>query len=332
MSETRKNLDDGSGKQGHRSILFVPSALALIALLLVSTSGTRAEESGNPTIPSAKTVIRGQTLENVAQPIANERTEVLRPVLNRNNSMPDLNNRFRKSNQATKRNIGSATTLSGTVHVQHIFLSDKSSSWTEFEKQSVRNKMKEAYGFIQIHAKRYNKRVKFIDEFANDVKVNGRIPRDAHADPRWTEVAIALSREESAEKAVQRIKEETNPDNVILCLHVNKSALSYNLAYYKNVTPCYAAERMICFTSYPDGRETSSATYAHEILHLFGAGDLYFPYDQNDTRKTDASRAFPNDVMFRVDYDIYQLNVGAFSAYRIGWADELAPEHLHLED
>ena len=94
----------------------------------------------------------------------------------------------------------------------------------------------------------------------------------------------------------------------------------------------YLAERMICFTRYPDGRTTAAATYAHEILHLFGAGDLYFPYDRVARRKEMARRAFPDDVMRRVDYDIATLSVGPFTAFRVGWLDELKPEYRVFED
>lgn len=261
-------------------------------------------------------------------PTTEARTVTFRPVANRARDAVSP----RKSNQASKRDIGSARQLRGSTVVQHVFLSDRHSSWTNFEKQRVKKKVKEAYDFVSLHARRFNENIKFVDEYAKDIKLTGRIPLDAHADPRWTEYAIGLGQDGTAVNAVARIKQKQNPDNVIICLHVNKPALSYNLAYYKNVTRSYEAERMVCFTSYPDGRETSSATYAHEILHLFGAGDLYFPYDRTENRKNDASRMFPNDIMFRVDYDIYQLNVGAFTAYRVGWKDSLPDRYAHLED
>jgi hypothetical protein len=118
----------------------------------------------------------------------------------------------------------------------------------------------------------------------------------------------------------------------LLCLHVHKPGLSYNLAHYDGVEDTYLAERMICFTRYPDGRPTAAATYAHEILHLFGAGDLYFPYDRASHRKEMARRYFPDDVMRRVDYDMSRLTVGPFTAFRVGWLYKLKPEYRVLED
>lgn len=239
---------------------------------------------------------------------------------------------YRKSNQATKRSVGSAKHLEGVVHVYHSFLSDETSSWTDFERNRVRAKLREAYDFITLQSRLHDKQVTFVDEFGPNARLDIQIPRDAHADPKWTEYAILSSSNKTGNRLVEHIKGQSKPDSVIVCLHVHKPALSYNLAYYKPVSERYRAERMVCFTAYPDGRETSSATYAHEILHLFGAGDLYFPYDKDSRRKDHAQRLFPNDVMFRVDYDMTRLNVGPFTAYRIGWTNRLDPRYSSFED
>lgn len=239
---------------------------------------------------------------------------------------------YRKSNQVSKRNIGSARVLDGSVYLYHIFVSDIHSGWTEHEKQVVRNKLSESHNFITLHSRRHKKRVNFVDDFSGEAKIEKRVPTDAHADPEWTEYTIRKASGLSGVQLIQQLRNQSKIKNVIICLHVDKAALSYNLAFYKNVSQKYQAERMVCFTSYPDGRETSSATYAHEVLHLFGAGDLYFPYDDNARRKTEAGRLFPNDVMYRVDYDIHTLNVGPFTAYRVGWVDKLQPGLNRFED
>ena len=131
---------------------------------------------------------------------------------------------------------------------------------------------------------------------------------------------------------VDHLRRQYGAAQVAFCLHINRAGISYNLAFYDRVRREYAAERMVCFAEYPDGRPTATATYAHELLHLFGAGDLYFPYDQTEERKELAQRYFPSDIMLRVDYDIQQLMVGPFTAFRIGWRDTLDPMWHRLED
>jgi hypothetical protein len=240
--------------------------------------------------------------------------------------------RFLQSNQASKRDIGSAGALRGRVHIYHIFASDRVSRWTDEDKEQVKERLATAYEFIRRESARFGKRITFTDEYAQDVHYADVLPTDSLANPAWTENVITAASGETGLALVARLKQQHHAEHVTLCVHIRKPALSYNLAYYKNVSPGFAAERMICFSEYPDMRPTAAATYAHEILHLFGAGDLYFPYDQDASRKDIAQRLFPNDIMYRVDYDISRLYVGPFTAYRVGWRDELDPDHRVFED
>lgn len=237
-----------------------------------------------------------------------------------------------KSNQSSKRNAGSAAVLSGTALMYQVFVADETSSWSEDEKARVRNNVKESQQFIIGESKRYDITLAFRDENVEDVLYPGVVPTDTFVDPRWTEEVLRKVNGQSGNELVAALRDMYQVDSVLICLHVNKPGLSYNLAHYDGVEATYAAERMICFTRYPDGRPTAAATYAHEILHVFGAGDLYFPYDKTNRRKEKARRMWPNDVMRRVDYDIRRLNIGAFTAFRVGWSDQLKPDYRGFED
>ncbi len=231
--------------------------------------------------------------------------------------------RFLKANQPSKRLSGSAKDLHGSTKVFHTFCSDDESRWMPNEKEEVLQRCASALRFIELQSRLRNIAVDFQDHVTADVRYKGVIPRKSQVNHIWTEKVIRTAVDKSAADVVNETQDAKSIDNVIFCLHVNKSALSYNLAYYDHVSSMYGAERMVCFESYPDGRSTAAATYAHEVLHLFGAGDLYFPFDEDDSRKRRASQAFPDDVMFRVDYDLGRLNIGAYTAFRIGWTDEL---------
>ena len=236
------------------------------------------------------------------------------------------------SNQASKRGVGSATQFSGRIAIYHVFARDDHSTWNEVEKNEVLARLNRAYAFLNAQSELHGRKVTFIEKVGPDVHHAERLPTGTFVNPSWTEAVLKQSAGVKSDELVERLKQNHKADNVILCLHINKPALSYNLAYYENVSSEFAAERMVCFTTYPDMRPTSAATYAHEVLHLFGAGDLYFPYDQDDYRKQVARRYFPNDIMFRVDYNLDRLNVGSFTAYRVGWRDEIDVAHKMFED
>jgi hypothetical protein len=257
---------------------------------------------------------------------------VIACVASRNGAAEKFASLGLKSNQASKRNAGSASVLAGSCLVYQTFVEDKSSSWTESQKETVLRRMDESLDFIVRESRRYGVTVSFQTDQAEEVVFDGEVPRSTFVDPKWTEQIIQLLNQGSGNQLVAELRSQHDVDSVILCLHVNKPALSYNLAHYHGVDDTYLSERMICFTRYPDGRPTASATYAHETLHLFGAGDLYFPYDKGAQRKDRARRMFPDDVMRRVDYDISRLTVGPFSAFRVGWLDELKPQYRAFED
>ena len=237
-----------------------------------------------------------------------------------------------KSNHASRRNNGSATILSGKVLLYHIFVSDAASNFTDDEKAEVGKRIEAALEFLAREGRKYAIRLQVIEETARDVTTEKPIPTDMFADPLWTERAIAASGAVGANELVARLKKRHQVDHVLIALHVDKAALSNNLSYYDHIDRTYAAERIICYTRYPDGRPTAAASYAHEILHNFGAGELYFPFDRNEGRKNIARRLFPDDIMFRVDYDMARLTIGSYTAYRIGWLDDLEAEHTVFQD
>lgn len=244
----------------------------------------------------------------------------------------ELNLQGLKSNQVSKRDAGSAAILEGATRVHRIFVTDRTSSWTKREKSISGDRVAESYGFIESHARQYGVKTSLDDDVSADVYWAAGIPTEAFADPDWTEQVIRAASHGTGNELVARLRRKYEVDNVAICLHVNKAALSYNLAHYKDVDAKYLAERMICFTRYPDGRPTAAATYVHEMLHLFGAGDLYFPYDRSSERKELARRLFPDDVMRRVDYDLSRLTIGRFTAFRVGWLNRLDHAYRVFED
>ena len=142
---------------------------------------------------------------------------------------------LRQSNQTSKRGKGTPDVLEGSIYIYNVFLSDTQSGWTLAQKRHVKQKLHQGFDFLSRQAMQHDKSLVFVEEYADDLPLRFPIPVDAHADPRWTEYCIAASANESGEKLVERIRSQTHVDNVIICLHVNKSALSYNLAYYDGV-------------------------------------------------------------------------------------------------
>lgn len=231
----------------------------------------------------------------------------------------------------SSRDNGSATKLVGSACIYHIFVADEMSAWSQSDLNAVVLAMSESLDFLTLHARIHGQDISFVEESAGIVTFDSDIPTDMFTNPAWTERVIQAAVMMSGNELMEDLRKRHQVDHVFIILHINKAALSYNLTFYDRVDPVYEAERAVCFTQYPDGRSTAAATYAHEILHVFGASDLYFPYDADDSRQQLAKRLFPDDIMLRVDYDIARLKIGAFTAYCIGWLDELPDDLAVLE-
>jgi hypothetical protein len=237
-----------------------------------------------------------------------------------------------QSNQASRRHNGSAAVLRGCVVVYHLWAEDAGSSWTAAQQADVRDRVRAATVFLGRWARTYGVDLTFIEEDAGCVRCASDLPTDMFTDPIWTERLVQSTGAADANRLVADLKQRHRADGVLLVIHVNKAAASYHLTFYAGMHPVYAAERVVCFSRYPEQSLTCAASYAHEILHAFGAGELYFPFDRTDERAKQARRLFPNDIMFRVDRNLDALNIGAWTAYRIGWTDHLDADLRALED
>jgi hypothetical protein len=240
-----------------------------------------------------------------------------------------------RSNQATKRNNGSASVLSGCCCFISIFLADKISFWPEADKLSVKEKIGETIEFFNNNAKNYNidltiKEVYY--GYEKDIIYPGIIPIDMFANPLWTESVFSLIGFRSGNSLVNYSRKNLKSCQVVILFHVNKAANSYNLTYSSGIHQLYYSERDVMFNKYENGITTYSASYAHEILHSFGAGELYFPFDTTEERVGLAKQYFPDDVMHRVDSNLHNLTIGEYTAYRIGWLNTLDEKCKIFED
>ena len=234
-------------------------------------------------------------------------------------------------NDALLRENGSAAVLTGPVGIYHIFVSEDIAGWSEGEIEQVLNDVEEALLFLDYQAQLHGYELVFQQE-AVQVVYEAGVPSDLTADPQWTERILQATGAMNGNDLAADLGDRWGVEHVLIALHVNKPGLSYALAYLPGADPNYMAERVILFTEYPDGRPTAPATYAHEVLHLFGACDLYFPTDTDDSRRQLAERLFPDDIMLRVDYDLDNLTVNDFTAYRVGWLEGLREAYQTFEN
>lgn len=209
---------------------------------------------------------------------------------------------------------GSAKYLDGDTVLVSIFLDDEDAHWTSSDMELVKSNMKLACEFLKDEGKRYGKDVNLIYDIDAYPDLEYHYKTD-DAFPGSTSTTDEGAAGEAANVLLlnvnQYIHTNINIENIMSKYNVNSvgflvfidnetdkaTAYSYYLGYDK---------RYYCEVSFINLRWKKTAddvmpeTYAHEILHLFGARDLYCTSEINGVTKEFVDYIYdkyPKDIM-----------------------------------
>ena len=223
----------------------------------------------------------------------------------------------------TAASIGSAREARGECLVINVFIDDAESSWTDAEIKETLSRVNTALDFINSAAASYG----------SDFAASATNVTDS---PRLTTVEKIPSEMEnyiridllfggtvygSLAGYVAEYFDTEKLDNYCVLLHLNKDGRSYSLRCdTENYDwQLYTCERAVIYhpADVADIYYDHPAVYAHEILHLFGAYDLYGEFITAANDKA-IDNYFKNDIMRTVGGDIDLLGVSPFTAYACG--------------
>ncbi len=227
--------------------------------------------------------------------------------------------------------IGTCYDMEKSLCYYIVFINDDESRWNDDEKSFfIERKFLPSLNFIAKSAESYgaeaetrytvcNITAEYDGFFEADTVTNGG-QQDI-----FTQTASSLGYE-TPKDMNDALKKELKVKQVAYLLVVNKEGRSYKQAYSQS-----SIERKYEFSVFFDDSVTvsgnsCSSTVAHEILHLFGAEDLYDPYGRYPQREKLAQELFPEDIMNKGFSDINDAVVGEYTAYSVGWTDELPEE------
>ena len=205
----------------------------------------------------------------------------------------------------------------------NVFIDDAESSWTDAEIKETLSRVNTALDFINSAAASYG----------SDFAASATNVTDS---PRLTTVEKIPSEMEnyiridllfggtvygSLAGYVAEYFDTEKLDNYCVLLHLNKDGRSYSLRCdIENYDwQLYTCERAVIYhpADVADIYYDHPAVYAHEILHLFGAYDLYGEFITAANDKA-IDNYFKNDIMRTVGGDIDLLGVSPFTAYACG--------------
>ncbi len=232
---------------------------------------------------------------------------------------------------------GTCSYLTGKKVVALFFVDDEKSSW---DKKSVldftQNNVLPALDFIQREADSHEIELsfevwRFSNAFSDGVNlnyagiVNPDLNKGGSTKDLFSQAAKSLGY--SSDMAFRwALSERAGGAEIIPMFIINKRGVSYarNVYIVGKVTQ---AEHAVVFSKSKNGPRNQAPTFAHELLHLYGAEELYIPAERYKLAKN----LYPNDIMCLETRNLEKLKIEGFTAYALGWT-ETVPEVCNNQD
>jgi hypothetical protein len=240
---------------------------------------------------------------------------------------------FKDSNRDVK-NQGAGKSLRGRIFTISMFLTEASGNpWTDEARREIKEKSGKVKNWLQVQASRYkteknDSKLSFPDELwlgDDDASplIVGEIPdHDTYANDWIENVVMRCIYGKPSADLLTELRKKYKFEGIHMVVYVNKQGRSYALPKAGTVTsPSDVLEGCIVYCRDKHGGLERSATIAHEVLHLYGAWDLYEDATAlNAEQAQKAKECFPTDVMRCHSDDLSKEIVGPLTASLVGWS------------
>lgn len=197
------------------------------------------------------------------------------------------------------KNNGNCKELVGKVNVHVFLINDTVSGWDYNAQGDLKTSLAEQEKLLEADAAGYGKS---LDLTFNYTVVEISVLVDtSDTEDDWQEAALAALGLKNVASAQESLASQYGGDSNPIIFAVNKAGRAY-----ANWSSGKKSERVTLFSS-------SNDSFRHELCHLYGARDFYYP----DEAKALANRHIPDSIMNSGE------KVDALTAFLIGWDDEL---------
>ena len=230
-------------------------------------------------------------------------------------------------------NLGHNKKLEGTPVVVLLFINDSVSTWDALEVRDFkRDQVMPALYYIERKAKTYGVTLDFqVETYAaawGDVGLayDGRVNPDIYnggSDKDILDKAGNIFDEETNWGVYSYFKAKYPDDEIIFLTFFDKAGYSYTRRVVSTGHCDYAEHSVIFSRPYGTlGKVTAgsrSSTVANHLLRLFGAMPLY----STESQEAISQQYYPHDIMLWTYPDIRDNQMGAYTAFALGWTNEV---------
>lgn len=207
----------------------------------------------------------------------------------------------------TSRGTGTCEALTGDVLLTVVFVDDADGSWTAEEMEEIKTQHLTVTQKLQAQAAEYNVDVNLSFQYLHALS-SVEFVRDASSS--WVESALSNLGLANLSLINYDLEEAHNVTETPILLYTHQQGRSFAIQQSSTLS----AEYTILFQD--------TADYRHELYHLFGAEDFYYPEEVTAL----ADLYLPGSIMMESDTG----EVDDLTAYLIGWTDELSENALRF--
>ena len=219
---------------------------------------------------------------------------------------------------------GSSKQLTGNVVNLVCFISTTENPWDERNKVIILKEIESSNDWITDQSKYYNISLNISNEVIDKEVVFDKIQAGTGSGNErvdWIYQTMIKLGYRNSKQAYRKLLKKYSADNIQVIVIANENGRPYSMRYAKGMNrKKYFMEGLILYKNYDNGAKLPiEAVTSHELLHLYGAWDLYKTYAQSKDRERKAYELYPNDIMVRVDHSTQNLNIDKLTAWLIGW-------------
>lgn len=229
--------------------------------------------------------------------------------------------------------LGNCGTLTRNPTLVVLFVDDAESAWNDTLIQHFQNvQIAKAVEWMEQQADKYGVPLDIQTKFYHGALDNGGkvyypdtiAHKPDQGDYDLLETVVGNMKEGTADQFYAKLRRDNGGEDVMFLCMMNKDGLSYARGHadpYSQIMEyavVYARDTDVPATDALHQKTHNRASVvAHELLHLFGAEEMYEP----EGRNTIAKEKYLKDVMLWTESFIVRNEVTEFTAYCLGWTD-----------
>ena len=222
------------------------------------------------------------------------------------------------------RDAGSARTLTGRCYNVCVFISHNlEQGWTRRAKEDMFEKVRAAERWALRQAEVWGAPLEFIPASCFGLEEDIRPVRfpAAHTDPTvhecWAGILAQLGW--PGRTLFEWAKAHHQAENVAVLLFSSAAGRSFAMPFCGHPSCQWLEAAVIYRRQVGFSVPTNGALIAHEIMHLYGAWDLYAEGGFTLQQEKLAQRLYPSDIMLGPLHTLRTATISPLTAWRIGW-------------